>query len=131
MPKHCHALNVPIKNQFSNHDFPDSLINFDHWHHLFLLKTLGFWERDYFDHQYHINTWLVHILKFFLGHIDQHKTGVDGHHHFLFDFSQIFRQCINWSIDATGHGYGIFGIAHAILKKKELFFMWQKNFFWF
>ena len=120
MPKPCHALNVPIKNQFSNHDFVWFIGT------IFLLKTLGFFG-IIFDHQYHINTWLV----IFLGHIDQHKTGVDGHHHFLFDFSQIFRQRINWSIDATGHRYGIFGITHAILQKKatKLFFMWQK-FFW-
>ena len=94
------------------------MILFDSLAPFFLLKTLGFFG-IIFDHQYHINTWLV----IFLGHIDQHKTGVDGHHHFLFDFSQIFRQRINWSIDATGHRDGIFGITHAILQKRH------KNYF--
>ena len=50
-------------------------------------------------------------------HVDVHQTSENGHNHFVFAFSQVFRQSIDRCTDSAGHCDSIFGIAHGVLKQ--------------
>lgn len=62
--------------------------------------------------------WLRQALPI-LAVIPGHQAGKDGHHHFLFQFHNIFRQCIHFRSHFSCYSYGISRICQLVLYKTE------------
>ena len=63
--------------------------------------------------------WVENHCYDILGHIDEHESGVDRHHHLVLHLRQVLGQGVHGGADLPGHGDGVFGVAHAVLGNEK------------